>query len=57
MFSYGVARMRKPFAGQGYTLGSPAPPVIGAPRVEDQQVNEQHARAALGVDTSRPTTK
>lgn len=49
--------MRKPFAGQGYTLGSPAPPVIGAPRVEDQEVNEQHARAALGVDTSRPTTK
>lgn len=52
-----LVRARKPFAGQGYTLGSPTPPVIGAPRVEDQQVNEQHARAALGVDTSRPTTK
>lgn len=50
-------RARKPFSGQGYTLGSPAPPVIGAPRAEDQQVNEQHARAELGLDTSRPTTK
>lgn len=55
MFVY--TRVRKPFAGQGYTLGSPTPPVIGAPRAEDQQVNEQHARAGLSLDTSRPTTK
>lgn len=50
-------RPRKPFVGQGYTLGSPAPPVIGAPTAEDQQVNEQHARAALSLNNSRPITK
>lgn len=50
-------KSRKPFSGQGYTLGSPAPPVIGASRIEDHEVNEQQARTALGLDTSQPITK
>lgn len=50
-------RTRKAFSGQGYTLGSPAPPVIGASRSEDNAVNEQQARAALELDISRPVTK
>lgn len=56
-FKQDERKSRKAFSGQGYTLGSPAPPVIGAPSVEDNEVNEQQARAALGLDTSQPVTK
>lgn len=47
----------KPFTGQGHTLGSPAPPVVGATGEEDKEVNEKKAKENLNVDTSQPTTK
>lgn len=47
----------KPFTGQGYTLGSPAPPVVGAQREEDKPANEARAKQALKLDSSQPTTK
>ncbi|EFA05869.1 NSFL1 cofactor p47 [Tribolium castaneum] len=46
----------KPFTGQGYTLGSPAPPVVGAQREEDKPANEERAKQALKLDSSQPTT-
>jgi hypothetical protein len=47
----------KPFTGHGYTLGSPAPPVVGASREEDKPANEARAKEGLNLDTSQPTTK
>jgi UBX domain-containing protein 1 len=46
----------KPFTGHGYTLGSPAPPVVGASREEDKPANEARAKEGLNLDTSQPTT-
>ena len=57
MFRKGGDAGIKPFTGQGYTLGSPAPPVIGAQREEDKPANEARAKEALNVDSSKPTTK
>lgn len=47
----------KAFQGQGYTLGSPAPPVVGASNEEDKPANEAKAKETINVDTSKPTTK
>ncbi|CAH1164309.1 unnamed protein product [Phaedon cochleariae] len=46
----------KAFTGQGHTLGSPAPAVVGACREEDKPANEAKAKDQLKVDNSRPTT-
>lgn len=46
----------RPFEGQGYTLGSPAPPVVGACREEDKPANEAKAKEGLKLDTSKPLT-
>lgn len=51
------ARKHKVFSGTGYTLGNPAPPVVGACRDEDKPVNEQVARDNLNLDTSQPVTR
>lgn len=47
----------RPFQGQGYTLGSPAPAVLGATRDEDKPANEAKAKENLKIDSTRPTTK
>lgn len=57
MFKQLVDKNVKPFTGQGYTLGNPAPPVVGATREEDKPANEDCAKEALSVDQSQPTTK
>ncbi|XP_019758102.1 NSFL1 cofactor p47 [Dendroctonus ponderosae] len=46
----------KPFQGQGYTLGSPAPDIIGARTDEDKPANEARAKEALKLSSSEPTT-
>ncbi|XP_076267283.1 NSFL1 cofactor p47 [Rhynchophorus ferrugineus] len=46
----------KAFQGQGYTLGSPAPAVVGACTNEDKTVNEERAKEVVKVDSSKPTT-
>ncbi|CAH0551762.1 unnamed protein product [Brassicogethes aeneus] len=46
----------KVFQGQGYTLGSPTPKVIGAPNNEDKPANEAKAKETTNVNTSEPTT-
>ncbi|XP_030745948.1 NSFL1 cofactor p47 isoform X2 [Sitophilus oryzae] len=46
----------KPFQGQGYTLGSPAPAVVGACTNEDKSANEARAKEILKMDATRPTT-
>ncbi|XP_018574182.1 NSFL1 cofactor p47 [Anoplophora glabripennis] len=46
----------KAFQGHGYTLGSPAPIVIGAPCEEDKPANEAKAKDLIKVDDSKPTT-
>ncbi|CAG9764789.1 unnamed protein product [Ceutorhynchus assimilis] len=47
----------KPFQGQGYTLGSPAPAVVGASDVEDDKpANEARAKELLKVNTTEPVT-
>lgn len=45
------------FQGHGYTLGSPAPVIIGAPSEEDKPANEAKAKELIKVDNSKPTTK
>lgn len=47
----------KAFQGHGYTLGSPAPVVIGAPSEEDKPANEAKAKDLIKIDNSKPTTK
>ncbi|CAH1989830.1 unnamed protein product [Acanthoscelides obtectus] len=49
-------RSTKAFQGQGYTLGSPAPAVVGASKEEDKPVNEAKAKEVLKLDTTKPTT-
>ncbi|XP_044746083.1 NSFL1 cofactor p47-like [Coccinella septempunctata] len=49
-------KKHKVFTGTGYTLGNPAPPVVGACREEDKPVNEQVAKENLQLDTSQPVT-
>jgi len=52
----GTRSNRRAFTGQGHTLGSPTPPVVGAPMEEDKTVNENNARKHLNLDSSQPTT-
>lgn len=52
-----LSRNRKPFSGQGHTLGSPTPATVGAPLEEDKSVNEAHARQMVNIDSTQPTTK
>ncbi|KAL3289029.1 hypothetical protein HHI36_003472 [Cryptolaemus montrouzieri] len=51
-----TVKKQKVFSGQGYTLGNPAPPVVGACREEDKPVNEQVAKEKLKLDNSQPVT-
>ncbi|KAJ2944907.1 hypothetical protein O0L34_g1800 [Tuta absoluta] len=49
------------FAGKGQMLGSPTPPTVGATApvaadVNDRAANQRAAQAAVGLDTSKPTT-
>ncbi|XP_066152285.1 NSFL1 cofactor p47 [Euwallacea fornicatus] len=46
----------KPFQGHGYTLGSPAPVVVGAQSSEDKSANEARAKELLNLNSSEPTT-
>ncbi|KAJ8976864.1 hypothetical protein NQ317_014259 [Molorchus minor] len=46
----------KPFQGHGYTLGSPAPVVVGAPTQEDKPANEARAKDLVKLDSSKPVT-
>ncbi|KAJ8945212.1 hypothetical protein NQ314_009281 [Rhamnusium bicolor] len=49
-------RITKAFQGHGYTLGSPAPVVVGASSEEDKPANEARAKDLLKIDSSKPTT-
>ncbi|KAI5644639.1 SEP domain-containing protein [Phthorimaea operculella] len=49
------------FQGKGHMLGSPTPPTVGATApvaadVNDRAANQRAAQAAVGLDTSKPTT-
>ncbi|XP_072389076.1 NSFL1 cofactor p47 isoform X1 [Diabrotica undecimpunctata] len=46
----------KAFQGHGYTLGSPAPTVVGTCKEEDKPNNEAKAKEQLKLDSSQPTT-
>lgn len=46
----------KPFQGHGYTLGSPAPVVVGACTNEDKPANEARAKEIVKADSSKPVT-
>ncbi|XP_074037103.1 NSFL1 cofactor p47 [Leptinotarsa decemlineata] len=46
----------KAFQGHGYTLGSPAPPIVGTCKEEDKPTNEAKAKDQMKVDSSKPTT-
>ncbi|XP_060537285.1 NSFL1 cofactor p47 [Cylas formicarius] len=46
----------KPFQGHGYTLGSPAPVVVGACSDENKPANEERAKEVIKLDNSKPTT-
>lgn len=56
-FKQSAHKVTRPFAGQGYTLGSPAPPVIGSCLDEDKPVNEARAKENVKIDASKPTTR
>lgn len=47
----------KPFQGHGYTLGRPAPVVVGAQNDEDKPANEARAKEVVKVNSSEPTTR
>ncbi|KAB0803498.1 hypothetical protein PPYR_00468 [Photinus pyralis] len=57
-FKQEIEKRTKVFSGQGHTLGSPTPAVIGAPPLQekDSALNETKAKEKLSVDTSQPTT-
>ncbi|XP_050306090.1 NSFL1 cofactor p47 [Anthonomus grandis grandis] len=46
----------KPFQGHGYTLGSPAPVIVGSCSEEDKEANEARAKEQLKVNPAEPTT-
>lgn len=50
------SKKQKAFSGHGYTLGNPAPPVVGACRDEDKPLNEEAAKEKLNLDTTKPVT-
>ncbi|KAG5897279.1 hypothetical protein JTB14_011445 [Gonioctena quinquepunctata] len=49
-------RVTKAFQGQGYTLGSPAPAIVGACSEDDKPANEAKAKDLVKVNSSKPTT-
>jgi len=46
----------KAFQGHGYTLGSPAPVVVGACTDDDKPANEARAKEVVKADSTKPTT-
>lgn len=46
----------KAFSGEGYTLGSPAPKVVGSSSATDRQANETSARSQIQLTDGAPTT-
>ncbi|CAG9840136.1 unnamed protein product [Diabrotica balteata] len=46
----------KAFQEHSYTLGSPAPAVVGKYKEEDKHNNEANAKEQLKLDNSQPTT-
>ncbi|KAK5648817.1 hypothetical protein RI129_003709 [Pyrocoelia pectoralis] len=57
-FKHELEKRTKIFSGQGHTLGSPTPAVVGAPPIQEKDgtLNENKAKQKLSVDTSQPTT-